>query len=82
MGDSGWLGVEEGEHADLVGKYGGVSLRYPMPPRLGPGMARSIGSIRVTKEWSVETNKPGRSTEFDVEEVSQEEIPEVTGHSL
>lgn len=82
VGDGGWLGVEEGEQADLVGKYGGVSLRYPMPPRLGPGMARSMGSIRVTKEWSVETNKPARSTEFDVEDISQEEMHEAHGHSL
>lgn len=82
VGDGGWLGVEEGEQADLVGKYGGVSLRYPMPPRLGPGMARSMGSIRVTKEWSVETRKPARSTEFDIEEISQEEIHEASAHSL
>lgn len=87
-----WLGVEEEEEAaeqeqeqeqaDLVGKYGGVSLRYPMPARLGPGMARSVGSIRVTKEWSVEANKPVTPTPFDEEEASQEEVSRPTSHCL
>ncbi|KAJ4386631.1 hypothetical protein N0V93_009529 [Gnomoniopsis smithogilvyi] len=79
-----WLDVEEEveqEQAELVGKYGGVSLRYPMPPRLGPGMARSVGSIRVTKEWSVEANKPVTPTPFDEEEASHQESSNV-GRSL
>lgn len=70
------------DQADLVGKYGGVSLRYPMPPRLGPGMARSVGSIRVTKEWSVEANKPVTPTPFDEDETFQEEAAKPIGHSL
>ncbi|KAJ4419639.1 hypothetical protein N0V82_004834 [Gnomoniopsis sp. IMI 355080] len=83
----GWLGMEEEaeqeqDQADLVGKYGGVSLRYPMPARLGPGMARSVGSIRVTKEWSVEANKPVTPTPFDDEEASQDGASRPTSHYL
>lgn len=77
--------MEEAEQADLVGKYGGVSLRYPMPARLAPGMGRSLGSIRVTKEWSVEA-KLARDTQSDMQEDPQEdhqeEASEPSGHHL
>lgn len=67
INSGGWLDMEEAEQADIIGKYGGASLRYPMPVRLSPGMGRSVGSIRVTKEWSVEDDftKPLQSDTED-----------------